>query len=171
MPWPHRHLTARPSGRCYRPLTSLSSSGSPTSFVCLLLPLCPAPGPFVAETLPSVNVRAPVGQTSTHSAHSSHRDFAHGLVRKRGHPASKAPVGKTQSCHARLAAADPDTLAAEHALVGVIHEERAAGIHGQVPRNLSEAPSPQVHLEMGGYLLQLASTALRAVGAVHVVAG
>ena len=33
--------------------------------------------------------------------------FAHGLVRERGHPASKAPVGKTQSGHTRLAACRP----------------------------------------------------------------
>jgi hypothetical protein len=51
------------------------------------------------------------------------------FIPKRGDHPSEAPVGKADHAFARFLLAYPDTSAAEHALIGVINEQRAAGVY------------------------------------------
>jgi hypothetical protein len=51
------------------------------------------------------------------------------FIPKRGDYPSKAPVGKADHSFARFLLAHPNTSAAEHTLIGVINEQRAAGVY------------------------------------------
>jgi len=53
----------------------------------------------------------------------------HRLIPKRGDHPLEAPVGKADDSFARFLLAYPDTSAAEHALIGVVNEQRAAGVY------------------------------------------
>lgn len=55
--------------------------------------------------------------------------LTHRLIPKSGDHSSKAPVGKTNGSFAQFFLAYPDASAAEHAFVGVIDEQRTAGVY------------------------------------------
>lgn len=80
-------------------------------------------------------------------------------------------MGKADDSFARLLLADPDASAAEHALVGVIDEQRTGGVYRQFGQNFPEPFCLQLSPEMLGYFLKLTGTAFETMGTVNRVSG
>jgi hypothetical protein len=80
-------------------------------------------------------------------------------------------VGKADHSFAWFLLAYPDASAAEHALIGVIDEQRAAGVYWQFGQDLPEPFCLELCPEMLGYFLKLTGTTLETMGAIHRVTG
>ncbi|GAI09697.1 unnamed protein product, partial [marine sediment metagenome] len=63
--------------------------------------------------------------------------------------------------------ANPNTPAAEHALVGVVDKYRAAGIHREFPQEFPETLGLKLSAKVMSYFLKLAGAAAGAMGTVH----
>jgi hypothetical protein len=83
----------------------------------------------------------------------------------------ETPVGKADHSFARFLLAYPDASTAEHALIGVIGEQRAAGVYWQFGQDFPEPFCLELHPKMLGYLLKFTGTIFQAMGAIHRVTG
>jgi len=86
------------------------------------------------------------------------------------YPGVQAAVRKIDGADAILLTG-PDALAAHHALVGIIDEQRMTGIHRQQARHLPEPLQLEFEPFSGSYSLQLTVLVLGAIAAVQVMVG